>query len=81
MKRFTCALFALSLGFTVACAEQPGKKKEEDTKAEAKSIDGKKADAKPADAKPAPKAEKAEKAEKPERPEKPARKPAAKKPS
>ncbi|MCY1053792.1 hypothetical protein [Nannocystis sp. SCPEA4] len=50
MKRFICALFALSLGFTAACAEQPGKKKEE---GEAKTVDGKKTDAKSADAKPA----------------------------
>ncbi|WAS97596.1 hypothetical protein [Nannocystis punicea] len=50
MKRLTWTLFALSLGFTAGCAEQPGKKKEE---TEAKTVDGKKADAKPADAKPA----------------------------
>ena len=41
MKRLTCALFALSFSFAVGCAEQPGKKKEEDTKSEAKTIDGK----------------------------------------
>lgn len=55
MKRLTCALFALSFGLVAGCAEQPGKKKEEDTKTEAKTIDGKaaKAEAKPEDAKPA----------------------------
>ncbi|MDC0715417.1 hypothetical protein [Nannocystis bainbridge] len=58
MKRLTWTLLALCLGFTAACAEQPGKKKEEDTKSEAKTVDGKKVDAKPevkpADAAPAP---------------------------
>lgn len=58
MKRLTCALFALSFSFAVGCAEQPGKKKEEDTKSEAKTIDGKAATpaapAAPAPAAPAP---------------------------
>jgi hypothetical protein len=55
MKRLTCALFALSFGLVAGCAEQPGKKKEEDTKTEAKTVDGKaaKPEAAPADAKPA----------------------------
>ena len=52
-RRLTCALFALTFGVVAGCAEQPGKKKEEDTKSEAKTIDGKAA--KPADAKPAAK--------------------------
>jgi hypothetical protein len=52
-RRITCALFALSFGFAAGCAEQPGKKKEEEVKSEVKAIDGSKPAAKPADAKPA----------------------------
>ncbi|HEY8378884.1 MAG TPA: hypothetical protein VIK91_20470 [Nannocystis sp.] len=56
MKFLSAVLLTLSLGL-FGCAEQPGKKKEEEAKGEAKPVDNKTstkpADAKPADAKPA----------------------------
>lgn len=56
MKRLFIAAFALTFATAPGCAEQPGKKKEEETKegkVETKAIDGSKpAEAKPAEAKP-----------------------------